>query len=147
MFGVKRLIGGSEKRVQRPEPHQLVLFSIRRALGVSILLFAFYLVLYAMGSYRFLTPKDILTILGVVFAGTWLGIGFSALSPFPDDPGFPRAVRTVLLVIPAIGIGIALQLIIEGPRPDMAVYGIFALGAWLGSTFIKEVDADEQTES
>lgn len=144
MFGAKRLIGGSEKRARRPEPHQLVLFSIRRALGVSLFLFAFYLVLYAMGTYRFLTPTDVLTILGCVFAGTWLGIGFSALSPFPVESGFPRAVRTVLIVIPAIGIGIALQLFIEGARADMAIYAIFALAAWLGSTFIQEIDADEQ---
>lgn len=128
--------------MKRPEPRELVILSVRRALGVSIVLFAFYLSLYFLGRYRFLTPSDIVTILGLVFAGTWLGIGFSVLSPLPEERGLPRVVRTVLLVIPALGIGVAIQIILKGARSDMAIYAIFALAAWLGSTFIKE-DGDQ----
>lgn len=128
--------------MKRPEPRELVILSVRRALGVSIVLFAFYLSLHFLGRYRFLTPSDIVTILGLVFAGTWLGIGFSVLSPLPEERGLPRVVRTALLVIPALGIGVAIQIVLKGARSDMAIYAIFALAAWLGSTFIKE-DGDQ----
>lgn len=133
--------------MKKPEPHQLVILSIRRALGVSIVLFVFYLALHSFGRYRFLTPGDIVTILGLVFAGTWLGIGFSALSPFPEEHGFPRVVRTTLLAIPALGIGVAIQIFLEGTRSDMAIYAIFALAAWLGSTFIREDETTQQTST
>ena len=50
----------------------------------------------------------------------------------------------LLIAIPALGIGIALQLFIEGPQGDRAYYAMFALAAWLGSTFITEDETDEE---
>ena len=128
--------------MHRPEPRELVLLSIRRALGVSFVLYLLYLGLYFLGDYPFLTPTAVVTILVLVFAGTWFGIAFSALSPLPAEQGIPRIIRTVLLTIPALGIGVALQIFIAGARSDMAIYAIFALAAWLGSTFIREEEED-----
>lgn len=128
--------------MHRPEPRELVLLSIRRAFGVSFLLYLVYLGLYYFGDYPFLTPTDIITILALVLAGTGFGVAFSFLSPLPAERGLPRVIRTVLLTIPALGIGVALQIFIAGARSDMAIYAIFALAAWLGSTFIREEEGE-----
>ena len=76
--------------------------------------------------------------------GVVLGIAFSFASPLPRETGMPRMIRTALIAIPALGIGIALQLLIEGPQGDRAYYAMFALAAWLGSTFITEDETDEE---
>lgn len=132
--------------MHRPEPRELVLLAIRRTFGVSFVLYVLYLAMHYLGGYPFLTPPDVLTILGLVFAGTWLGVAFSMIAPLPTSTGLPRVIRTALLVVPALGIGVALQIFIAGARSDMAIYAIFALAAWLGSTFIKE-DEEEPDDA
>ncbi|WP_101297130.1 hypothetical protein [Halegenticoccus soli] len=127
----------------RPPLPELALLSIRRTLGVSLVLYAFYLGLHYLSGYPFLTPTDVVTVLALVFAGTWLGIGFSLVAPLPEERGLPRVVRTILLTVPALGIGVALQIFLKGARSDMALYAIFALAAWLGSTFVREEGSDE----
>lgn len=132
--------------VERPDADRLVLLSIRRTLGVSALLFVVYVGLYAFTDYPFLGPGDVVTILGLVFAGTWLGIAFSFVAPLPAEMGLPRVIRTALIVVPALGIGVALQIFLKGAESNMAVYAIFALAAWLGSTFVRERAVDEAGE-
>ena len=129
--------------VDRPDADRLVLLSIRRTLGVSALLYVVYVGLFVFTDYPFLTPGDVLTVLGLVFAGTWLGVAFSFVAPLPAETGLPRVVRTILLLVPALGIGVALQILIEGAESNMAIYAIFALAAWLGSTFVREVPTSE----
>lgn len=124
----------------RPGLPRLALLAVRRALGVSVVLYAFYIALHYLSGYPFLTPGDVLLIMGLVFAGTAFGVAFSFASPLPADRGVPRVVRTALLSIPALGIGVVLQVLIEGARSDMAIYAVFALAAWLGSTFVREGD-------
>lgn len=126
-----------------PDPPRLVLLTVRRALGVSVALYAFYIALHYLSGYPFLAPADVLLILGLVFAGTAFGVAFSFASPLLADRGIPRVVRTALLTIPAFGIGVVLQVVIEGARSDMAIYAIFALAAWLGSTFVRESDESD----
>ena len=128
--------------MHRPEPRRLVLLAIRRAFGVSLAVYAFYLTLFALGEYPFLEPSDVVTILGLVLVGTAFGVAFSVVSPLPAERGLPRVVRTALLTIPALGIGVALQLFVAGARSDMAIYAIFALAAWLGSTFVREEEGE-----
>lgn len=132
--------------VDRPDTDRLVLLSIRRTLGVSALLYLVYVGLYAFTDYPFLGPGDVVTILGLVFAGTWLGIAFSFVAPLPAEIGVPRVIRTILLLVPALGIGVALQILIKGAESNMAIYAIFALAAWLGSTFVREVPTTEHEE-
>ena len=131
-------MGVASARMRRPDLPTLALLSVRRALGVSVVLYGFYLGLHYLSGYPFLAPADVLTILGLVFAGTLFGVAFSFASPLPEAGGLPRVIRTALLVIPALGIGVILQVLIEGARSDMAIYAVFALAAWLGSTFVRE---------
>ncbi len=132
--------------VSRPDTRTLALLAVRRAFGVAIVLYAFYLGLFMLGQYPFLRPTAVLTILGVVLLGTVFGVGFSTMSPLPAGRGLPRVIRTVLLSIPALGIGAIIQVLLEGARADMAIFAIFALAAWLGSTFIREDDTAAANE-
>lgn len=91
----------------------------------------------------FPTPLELVVILLVVVAGVALGIAFSRVWPLPEKKGFPRVIRTILLTIPALGIGIFIQVSLAGPRAVRAYYVMFALAAWFGSTFIREEKTDE----
>lgn len=120
------------------EPKALALLSIRRTLGISVLLFAFYAATHYAWELAFPAPGDLLVILVVVFAGVWLGIAFGKVWPLPMETGRERIFRTIMLTIPALGIGIAIQVFVEGARSDRALYIIFALAAWLGSGLIQQ---------
>jgi len=45
-------------------------------------------------------------------------------------------LRTALLVIPALGLGIGIQVLLQGPQATQAIYLIFAFAAWFGSGHI-----------
>lgn len=61
--------------------------------------------------------------------------------------GFEEPTLDTFLNLGALGIGIILQIVIEGARSDMAIYAIFALAAWLGSTFIREEEENTDDSS
>ena len=63
-------------------------------------------------------------------------MAFSWVWPLGPRPGVERLVRTLLLAIPAVGLGIGVQLALQGRAPTQALYLIFAVAAWLGSGFI-----------
>lgn len=130
-------------RVARPDTDRLVLLSFRRALGVSAFLMVVYVTLALLTDYPMLGPEDAATILGVVTFGTALGVAFSFVAPLPADMGLARVIRTTLLLVPALGIGVALQIFLKGAQSNMAIYAIFALAAWLGSMFVREIPTDD----
>lgn len=132
--------------MDRPDNRELTLLAVRRAVGISAGLSVFYLAGYYVYDWPFPAPGDVLAIFAVVSLGVALGVGFSFASPLPRETGLPRIIRTGLIVIPALGIGIALQLLIEGPRGDRAYYAMFALAAWLGSTFVTESADEDATD-
>lgn len=129
-----------------PDSQELLVWAIRRSLGISLALFAFYLVTPFVWDIPPLATLDVLAILAVTFAGVWLGIGFSTVWPLPAERGLPRAFRTVVLTIPALGIGLAIHVTIEGAEGSRAFYVMFALAAWLGSLYI-EADEPESDAS
>jgi hypothetical protein len=130
--------------MNRPDNTELALLAVRRAIGLWAGLSVFYLAGYYLLGYPFPTPVDLVAILVVVCLGVGLGVAFSFASPLPRETGLPRVVRTALIAIPALGIGIALQLFIEGVEGDRAYYAMFALAAWLGSTFVTEDETDDE---
>ncbi|MDQ7028621.1 MAG: hypothetical protein Q9O62_01960 [Ardenticatenia bacterium] len=117
-------------------PPNLKLKALQSALGVSLLFFVFYIAAHYVWDLPFPTPVDLLKILMVASAGVGLGVAFSRFWPLPPAPGVERIVRTLLLVIPALGVGIGLQLLVEGAEAQRAFYLIFAFAAWVGSGFI-----------
>jgi len=131
--------------MERPDNRALALLAIRRAVGLWAGLSVFYLAGYYSFGWPFPDPGDLLAILLVVALGVPLGVGFSFASPLPRETGLPRIIRTGLIVIPAIGIGIALQLLVGGPQAERAYYGMFALAAWLGSTFVTESPGEDDS--
>ena len=130
--------------MNRPGNLELVFLAVRRVIGLWAGLSVFYLAGYYFLGYPFPTPRDIVAILVVVALGVVLGVAFSFASPLPRETGMPRMVRTALIAVPALGIGIALQLLIEGPQGDRAYYAMFALAAWLGSTFVTEDETEDE---
>ncbi len=123
-------------------PPTLKLKALRAALGVSLLFFVFYIAAHYIWDLPFPTPVDLLKIMITAIAGVGLGVGFSRLWPLPPQPGFERVIRTLLLVIPALGIGIGVQFLLEGFQAQRAFYLIFAFAAWIGSGFIVRYATD-----
>ncbi len=118
-------------------PPTLALKALRTVLGVSLFFFLFYIVIgHYLWELPFPTPGDLLEIFLVAGAGVGLGVLFSRFWPLPPELGMERVVRTLLLVIPALGIGIALQTLLQGAQAQRALYLIFALAAWVGSGYI-----------
>lgn len=131
-----------------PSRRALLVQSTRRALAVALGLQLFYVVAPSIWPVPPLTVGSILAIVVVSFLGVWLGVLFSYVAPRPAEKGIPRVIRTALLTVPAMGIGIAIQLVIAGPQGGRAYHVMFALAAWLGSGFIREEDdeADDDPE-
>ncbi len=123
-------------------PPNLKLKALQSTLGVSLFFFVFYIAAHYVWDLPFPTPVDLFKILIVAAAGVTLGVAFSRFWPLPPTPGFERIVRTLLLVIPALGVGIGLQLIVEGAEASRAFYLIFASAAWIGSGFIVRYATD-----
>ncbi|RJQ39084.1 MAG: hypothetical protein C4550_05790, partial [Nitrospiraceae bacterium] len=68
-----------------------------------------------------------------------LGAVFSKVWPLPPQKGYERVMRTLLVAIPSLGLGMGLQLlvlpIITGHQTEQAYFMIFTLAAWLGSGY------------
>ncbi len=112
---------------------------VKKALGITLVLELFYLIGYFLFDWPFPDWKALIQIVIVVFLGMALGVVFSKLWPIPPKKGFERIFRTFLLVTPALGLGIGLQLLLQGSEATQAIYLIFALSSWLGSGhFIRE---------
>lgn len=125
----------------------LNLLVLKKALGISIFLEIFYLIGHYLFHWPFPTPSVILQILVVVGLGVALGVVFARIWPMSPKPGFERIIRTFLLVIPALGIGVGLQLLLQGNEANQAVYLIFAVAAWLGSGhFIRRVEDEKNNK-
>lgn len=129
-----------------PTRRELAVLSVRRALGVALVLELFYIVAPLLWDIEPLSAASVLAIIVVSFVGVWLGIAFSYVAPMPAEKGLPRVIRTVLLTVPALGIGIAIQLLVAGPQGERAYHIMFALAAWLGSGFIREEDDEADGE-
>lgn len=122
----------------------LDLRAIRRGLGIVIFLQLFYLIGYYLADWPFPTPTVILQLFITVGLGVALGATFSKVWPLAPNPGFERIVRTLLIVIPSLGLGIGLQVLLQGPTATQAIYLIFALSAWLGSgQFVRQENGDD----
>ncbi len=119
----------------------LWLKTLRTGVGVALFFFLFYIVGHYLWQFPFPEPMDLFQILIVSLGGVLLGVAFSRVWPLPPRPGFERIVRVFLLMIPALGIGLALHVWLQGPRPERALYLVFALAAWLGSGYIVRVEA------
>ena len=132
--------------MDRPDNRDLALLAFRRVVGIWAGLSIFYLAGYYVFGWPFPDPGGLMAILLVVALGVPLGVAFSFASPLPRETGLSRIIRTGLIVIPAIGIGIALQLLVGGPQAERAYYAMFALAAWLGSTFITEGETEAEDE-
>lgn len=108
---------------------------VRRALGLTLIVDLFYLIGHYLANWPFPDWLVLLQILVVIFLGTALGVVFAKLWPIPAKKGFERILRTLLIVIPALGIGVVLQLLLQGGAATQAIYIIFALASWLASGY------------
>ncbi|MDQ3459631.1 MAG: hypothetical protein M3498_10090 [Deinococcota bacterium] len=129
-----------QKSKQVHVPPILGLHVLRKALGLSAALFVFYLAGHYLWAFPFPTVSDLLTILMVATLGVGLGLTFARVWPLAPKPGLERVARTLLLTIPALGLGFGLQLTLQGAEPKQALYLIFALAAWLGSGLIVRLE-------
>ncbi len=113
--------------------------ALRKAIGIAFFLELFYLVGHYLSGWPFPTPLAIIQIATTVGLGVALGVIYSRVWPLTPKVGFERVIRTLLVVIPSLGLGIGLQVLLQGKQASMAIYLIFALAAWLGSGhFIKK---------
>lgn len=108
---------------------------VRRALGLTLIVDVFYLIGHYLANWPFPDWLVLLQIAVVIFLGTALGVIFAKLWPIPPQKGFERILRTLLIVIPALGIGVVLQLLLQGGTATQAIYIIFALASWLASGY------------
>ncbi len=120
-------------------PH-LPLRIARTVLGVSLFFFVFYIVGSYLFGFPFPDPVDLLQILMVSLGGVLLGVSFSRVWPLPPRPGFERIVRVFFLLVPALGVGLALHVWLQGAQAERALYLVFALAAWLGSGHIVRLE-------
>lgn len=119
--------------------------AVRKAIGLSLFLQLFYLLGHYIGDWPFPTPLVIIQICTVAGLGVALGVLFARIWPLSPRPGWERVIRTFLLVIPALGIGIGLQVLLQGHQATQAVYLMFALTAWLGSGhFVRQESGEER---
>ncbi|MBO8170763.1 MAG: hypothetical protein H0Z33_02610 [Bacillaceae bacterium] len=128
----------------------LNLLVIKRALGIILFLELFYLIGHYMFDWPFPTPEVVLQIIIVTGLGVALGVTFARIWPMSPKVGFERVIRTLLLVIPAFGLGMGMQVLMQGPRATQGIMFIFALSTWLGSGHLvrkeeKKEDSDSKT--
>lgn len=113
---------------------------LRLTLAITFVLELFYIIGYYVGDWPWPTPTAILQFFLVVCLGAGLGTAFAKVWPLPPHKGWERIMRTLLISIPALGIGIGLQTMIIplffSKQPDQAIFMIFTVSAWLGSGFI-----------
>jgi hypothetical protein len=106
---------------------------LKKALGISLFVEVFYLLGYYFFAWPFPSAINVLQIMTVVFLGIALGVFFSMVWPISSKPGLERVVRTIIIVAPSLGLGIGLQLLLQGNKATHALYMIFAVSSWLGS--------------
>ncbi len=106
---------------------------VKRALGLTLILQLFYVIGHYVADWPFPNWMVLLQLAVIVFIGTALGVVFARLWPLPPKKGFERIWRTLLIVIPALGLGVLLQFILQGGVATQALYIVFALASWLGS--------------
>lgn len=86
---------------------------LRKALGIAFFLELFYLVGHYLASWPFPTPLVIFQIAITVGLGVALGVVYSKIWPLTSKVGFERIIRTLLIVIPSLGLGIGLQVLLQ----------------------------------
>lgn len=103
---------------------------LRFWLGLNLVLFALYLLapLLSPGSAP-LTPRGVLESFMLTGAGLLLGQAYARYWPLPPRPGFVSVVRALLLAIPAVGLSMAIGLLLQ---PQAAALSL-ALAAFLGA--------------
>ncbi|WP_245830992.1 hypothetical protein [Sediminibacillus massiliensis] len=109
------------------------LLTFRKVIGITLFLELFYLIGSYLLDWPFPTPYVLIQLFVVTVWGVVLGIVFSRIWPLPSHKGLERIFRTFLVVIPALGLGMGLQVLLQGAQATQAIYLIFALSAWLGS--------------
>ncbi|RIH85753.1 hypothetical protein Mterra_01610 [Calidithermus terrae] len=115
---------------------------LRRVVGVYLGVGLFYLLGSPVLGFAVPTPLQMLHLLLAVLLGSGLGVAFAWFWPLPPARGWERVVRTLLLSIPALGLGMALQLVLQGPAAEQALFLVFALAAWLASSFVVRLPAE-----
>lgn len=110
--------------------------AFRKVLGITLFLELFYLTGHYAAGWPFPTPTVILHLFTVSGLGVALGMLFAKVWPISPQTGIERVLRTALLVIPALGLGIGIQVLLQGPQATQAIYLIFAFAAWFGSGHI-----------
>lgn len=117
---------------------------LRKTIGIAFFLEIFYLVGHYLAGWPFPTPLAIAQIAITVGLGVALGVVYSRVWPLTPQVGIERIIRTLLVVIPSLGLGIGLQVLLQGKEASMAIYLIFALSTWLGSGHFmkKEIQND-----
>ncbi|MFD2639364.1 hypothetical protein [Piscibacillus salipiscarius] len=112
--------------------------TVQRAIGITLFLEIFYLSGHYIMEWPFPTPLILMQLLVVSSLGVALGVCFSKIWPLPLHKGFERIFRTFLIVIPSLGLGMGLHVLLQGANATQAIYLIFALAAWIGSgQFVK----------
>lgn len=113
--------------------------TFQKVIGITLFLEIFYITGHYLMEWPFPTPIVFGQLFVVAGLGVALGVCFSRIWPLPLEKGFERIIRTFLLVIPSLGFGMGLQIILQGAYATQAIYLIFACAAWLGSgRFVRE---------
>jgi hypothetical protein len=115
---------------------------LRRVVGIYLGVGLFYLLGSPLFGFAVPTPIQMLHLLLAVLLGSGLGVAFAWFWPLPPVRGWERVVRTLLLSIPALGLGLSLQLLLQGPQAQQALFLVFALAAWLASSFITRLPGE-----
>ncbi len=124
----------------------IILWIVRRALGISFFVDLFYLVGHYIWDWPFPTPLILLQIIITVTLGLIIGAIFSKIWPIPRQKGFERVIRTLLISIPAVGLGFGVNFILQGMVFTHALWMIFAVSAWLGSGIFMRTEEQEREE-
>lgn len=114
-------------------PPNLTVRLIRQMVGMCVVLFLFYVIGHYLTGWPFPTPLDLGRIATAVVLGSLLGLVYSRFWPLPPTPGFERIFRLALLLLPALVLGYALQILVSAGQ---ALSIIVPVAAWLGSGFI-----------
>ncbi|MGN8648005.1 hypothetical protein ACTNEO_18220 [Gracilibacillus sp. HCP3S3_G5_1] len=121
----------------------LNLRTFQKVIGITLFFEIFYLTGHYLMKWPFPTPIVLLQFFVVSGFGVGLGVFFSRIWPLPLEKGFERVFRTFLIVIPALGFGMGLQVILQGAHATQAIYLLFAFAAWIGSSrFVREEKAN-----
>lgn len=122
-------------------PPNLSLRLLRLLVGLSGFLFLFYTAGHYLTGWPFPTPLDLMRIAAAVVVGGLVGLVFSRFWPLPPKPGFERIFRVFFLLLPALVLGYALQVLLAA---NQALSLILPLAAWLGSGLIVRLPEEGQ---